>query len=186
MNSASNHTQRLLKRIHQQILQLNTQLNSLKKEKNSSPIQRFDNQLFTPILKSPAEYLSEIERNFAFLEQQVNSDNIEQTQFLTEKLIAQIAALQRELATQPLRTDELTQNAKLTRHDLYQKLSQYQDYQRRLKNMIRDKESLLNPKRAISEQQSLQREIAVLEGRYSRCCNAIKTLEFQIEKHENH
>lgn len=185
MNSSLNH-QRLLQRLHQQIRQLHIDVSTLKEDRNEIKLQRFDNQLFNPIIKSSKEYLVEIERNYAFLQQQVENNNIEQTTFLAEKLVAQISALQRELATQPLRDLESTQNAKLTSHDLYQKLSQYQDYQRRLKDMIRDKESILSQKNTITEQQTVQREIVILEGRYARCCNAIKSLEHQIERHENY
>ena len=87
--------------------------------------------------------------------------------FLAEKLVAQIAALQRELATRALRRKNQPKEA--PEADLYHKLAEHQDYERRLIGMIQDRESLLGRQTTLAAQQKLQHELAALEGRLMRC-----------------
>ncbi|EGY28890.1 Primosomal replication protein N'''' [Candidatus Regiella insecticola 5.15] len=49
------------------------------------------------------DYLLEVRKNLAQLKQVVAEQHQQQVAFLAEKLVAQVAALQRELATQMLR-----------------------------------------------------------------------------------
>ena len=48
--------------------------------------------------------------------------------------------------------------------DLYHKLAEHQDYERRLIGMIQDRESLLGRQTTLAAQQKLQHELAALEG----------------------
>jgi primosomal replication protein N'' len=184
MKSGTQRAQHLLQQLNQQIELLRTEVESLNTFNQQHAIQRFDNQLFHPMLKSPKEYFDEIIQNYTFLTVQVDGGHIEQSAFLAEKLVAQMTALQREIATQSLRRSEVKQNDKVISQDLYQKLAQYQDYRRRLKNMLRDKESRLSQQQNHADRRSVEKEIAVLEGRYGRCCQAIQSLEANIEGFE--
>lgn len=56
--------------------------------------------------------------------------------------------------------------------DLYHKLAEHQDYERRLIGMIQDRESLLGRQTTLAAQQKLQHELAALEGRLMRCRRA--------------
>ncbi|OEJ09050.1 prepilin peptidase, partial [Shigella sp. FC1967] len=101
------------------------------------------------------------------------------------QILQQIEALTRELSTQTLRKQEnqLTQRKKSV--DLYQKLAQHQDYERRLQAMIQDRELSLTQAQSFMKQQALQKEIAALENRLARCKNALFSIEKGIEKQED-
>ena len=69
--------------------------------------------------------------------------------------------------------------------DLYHKLAEHQDYERRLIGMIQDRESLLGRQTTLAAQQKLQHELAALEGRLMRCRQALARIERNIERKEN-
>lgn len=51
--------------------------------------------------------------------------------------------------------------------DLYQRLAQHQDYERRLAQMTDDRELALGRAQTFAEQQKLQKELAALAGALS-------------------
>ncbi|WP_455427233.1 primosomal replication protein PriC [Dryocola sp. LX212] len=142
---------------------------------------RFDKQLFNTHSTQLKDYLAEAQANLAQLQLSVKTGRTEQVAFLAEKLVAQLAALQRELATWKLRTSEPQKPAP---ENLYEKLSTHQDYERRLQAMIGDRESQLGIQTTLAGQQQLQREIAAQEGRLQRCRQAIARIERAIERRE--
>ncbi|MEI7374505.1 primosomal replication protein [Dickeya chrysanthemi] len=146
-----------------------------------APRSRFDRQLFSCYGTRLGDYLDEIRHNHQYLQQYVQEQRLDRVAFMAERLLAQMTALQRELATQPLRAQEPATPAP---QDRYQKLAEYQGYERRLLAMIQDRESLLATQSQLSEQQRLQRELAALEGRLARCRQALTKLERQIERQE--
>ncbi|ANE76465.1 primosomal replication protein PriC [Dickeya solani] len=146
-----------------------------------APRSRFDRQLFSCYGTRLGDYLDEIRHNYQHLQQYVQEQRLDRVAFMAEKLLTQMTALQRELATQPLRAQEPATPAP---QDRYQKLAEYQGYERRLLAMIQDRESLLATQSQLSEQQRLQRELAALEGRLARCRQALSRLERQIERQE--
>ncbi len=142
---------------------------------------RFDKKLFTTHSTQLKDYLAEAQANLAQLQLSVKTGKTEQVAFVAEKLVAQIAALTRELATWKLRASEPQKPAP---ENLYEKLSTHQDYERRLLAMISDRESRLGIQTSLSAQQQLQREIAAQEGRLQRCRQAIARIERAIERRE--
>ncbi|MGM3174956.1 primosomal replication protein PriC [Dickeya lacustris] len=146
-----------------------------------APRSRFDRQLFSSYSTRLGDYLDEIRHNYQHLQHAVQEQRQERVAFMAEKLLTQITALQRELATQPLREREPIASQP---QDLYQKLAEYQGYERRLLAMVQDRESLLSSQTALAEQQRLQRELAALEGRLARCRQALTRLERHIERQE--
>ncbi|WP_200856357.1 primosomal replication protein PriC, partial [Klebsiella pneumoniae] len=62
-------------------------------------------------------------------------------EYLSERLLAQIAALTRELSTQNVRRNEPKPHAYFKKpiNELYQELAQHQDWERRLMDLVRDK-----------------------------------------------
>lgn len=94
-------TQRLLQVLAQQIAALAAEVSP----RGDAPIPqaRFDAALFANRGTRLRDYLAEVEKNFAQLQNAANDSRASQVAFLAEKLVAQIAALQRELATQALR-----------------------------------------------------------------------------------
>lgn len=90
-------TQRLLQVLAQQIAALAAEVTP----RGDVPIPqaRFDAALFANRARGCAT-TAEVEKNFAQLQSAANDSRTSQVAFLAEKLVAQIAALQRELATQ--------------------------------------------------------------------------------------
>lgn len=148
----------------------------------------FDQQLFKNRSKLLSPCVTELAQELANLrkEQQANKLIPERTQHICEKLIAQIHAIQRELATKKIRKSEPKQYTQWQRplNDTYQDLNQHKDWERRLKSMLRDKELLLSRCNSMFEQQQLQKEILALEGRINRCQAALKKLETEITQRE--
>ncbi|WP_409306455.1 primosomal replication protein PriC [Pectobacterium sp. B1J-3] len=174
------NTHKLLLALEQQIATLANAIEPVA----DRPIQqsRFDRHLFSCYGTRLKDYLAEISQNLYLIRQLVAEQRPEHVAFIAEKLVQQMTALQRELATQPLRHQE---QPKITSaDDLYHKLAEHQDYERRLLAMIQDRESLLNLQTQLTEQQRLQKELAALEGRLSRCRQALSRLERTIERNE--
>lgn len=174
-------TQRLLQVLAQQIAALAAEVTP----RGDVPIPqaRFDAALFANRGTRLRDYLAEVEKNFAQLQSAANDSRTNRVAFLAEKLVAQIAALQRELATQALRRKNQPKEA--PEADLYHKLAEHQDYERRLIGMIQDRESLLGRQTTLAAQQKLQHELAALEGRLMRCRQALARIERNIERKEN-
>ncbi|MEE4409796.1 MULTISPECIES: primosomal replication protein [unclassified Serratia (in: enterobacteria)] len=174
-------THRLLQVLEQQIAALAAEVTP----RGDAPIPqaRFDTALFSNRGTRLRDYLAEVQRNFAQLQTAANDNRTSQVAFLAEKLVAQITALQRELATQALRRKN--QPKEVVAVDLYHKLAEHQDYERRLMSMIQDRESLLGRQTTFAAQQKLQHELAALEGRLVRCRQALARIERSIERKEN-
>ncbi|MCG8707092.1 primosomal replication protein [Brenneria sp. 4F2] len=174
------NTHKLLLALEQQIASLARAIEPLADKPVSQ--SRFDRQLFSCYGTRLKDYFNEVTQNLQSIRQLVAEQRADRVAFMAEKLVRQITALQRELATQSLRRQE--QTAEKTPQDLYQKLAEHQDYERRLLSMIHDRESLLNNGAPFSEQQRLQQELAALEGRLARCRQALTRLERAIERRE--
>lgn len=174
-------THRLLQVLEQQIAALAAEVTP----RGDAPIPqaRFDTALFSNRGTRLRDYLAEVQRNFAQLQTAATDNRTSQVAFLAEKLVAQITALQRELATQALRRKN--QPKEVVAVDLYHKLAEHQDYERRLMSMIQDRESLLGRQTTFAAQQKLQHELAALEGRLVRCRQALARIERSIERKEN-
>lgn len=143
---------------------------------------RFDVTLFATKGTRLRDYLAEVRVNLGQLHQMVAEKRQAQVAFVAERLISQITALQRELATQGLRKTHQTPERKS--HDNYTRLAETQQFERRLIAMIEDRESTLGQLATFSDQQRVQKELAALEGRLMRCRQALAKIERQIERQE--
>ncbi|ELX2269205.1 TPA: primosomal replication protein PriC [Yersinia enterocolitica] len=174
-------TEKLLQVLESQIEALSAQVGP--QANMPSQQARFDLKLFGNHGNRFRDYLLEVHKNMAQLKQVVAENRTQQVAFLAEKLVAQISALQRELATQKLR--KTTPEPKYNKLDPYHKLAEHQDYERRILAMIQDRESQLGKQNLLTEQQKIQKELAALEGRLMRCRQALIKIERSIEKKEN-
>ncbi|HDL7750932.1 TPA: primosomal replication protein [Yersinia enterocolitica] len=174
-------TEKLLQVLESQIEALSAQVGP--QANMPSQQARFDLKLFGNHGNRFRDYLLEVHKNMAQLKQVVAENRTQQVAFLAEKLVAQISALQRELATQKLR--KTNPEPKYNKLDPYHKLAEHQDYERRILAMIQDRESQLGKKNLLTEQQKIQKELAALEGRLMRCRQALIKIERSIEKKEN-
>lgn len=143
---------------------------------------RFDVALFSTKGTRLRDYLAEIKINLQQLNQEVVEKRSAQVAFIAERLVAQITAMQRELATQTLRETHQTPERKS--HDNYTRLAETQQFERRLVAMIEDRETTLGQLATFADQQRVQKELAALEGRLMRCRQALAKIERQIERQE--
>ena len=84
-----------------------------------------------------------------------------------------------------MREKESTFTKKKEQIDLYERLSQHQDYERRLQSMVSEKELHLSQLTDHRLQHQCQKELAVLAGRLYRCRQALLRIEKAIEHQEN-
>lgn len=174
MNSAS-----LLQMLNQRIEALGQAIDPIADHQSSRA--RFDEVLFHTKGKTLKDYLAEVQSNMHQLTLNVEQGKRERVSFLAERLVAQIAALQRELATKDLRRND---PLPAKQQNYYQQLSTHQDYERRLQSMIQDREAASLRQTTLASQQKLQREVAALEGRLQRCRQALTRIERMIERQE--
>lgn len=108
-------------------------------------------------------------------------------EFLTDTLLAQMAAIQRELSTQKIRKNEIKHSSFYRKpiNQLYQELAQHNEWERRLREMVYEKEQQLNASSAF-EQPQLQKALLATEQRLARCSEAKLKLERQITYRERH
>lgn len=173
------NTTSLLQMLHTRIEELAEAIAPLSQQRTSQA--RFDKKLFATHSTQLKDYLLEVRENMDKLQHSVELARTDQVAFLAEKLVEQLAALQRELATTDLRKSEKQQPEA---ENFYQKLATHQDYERRLQAMINDRESQHAVQTTLVGQQKLQREILALEGRLQRCKQALTRLERVIERQE--
>ncbi|WP_421670439.1 primosomal replication protein PriC [Rahnella sp. EDr1-12] len=173
-------TERILHVLDQQIETLSREIEPIGHV--SATQARFDIALFSTKGTRLRDYLAEIKNNLRQLNQEVAEKRSAQVAFIAERLVAQITAMQRELATQTLRKTHQTPERK--NHDNYTKLAETQQFERRLIAMIEDRETTLGQLSTFSDQQRVQKELAALEGRLMRCRQALAKIERQIERQE--
>ncbi|MBP2170181.1 primosomal replication protein N'' [Erwinia toletana] len=143
---------------------------------------RFDNQLFHCQSLRLGDYLLEIRETMLQLRHAVDDSHAERLAWLAERVVLQIGALQREIATLPLRGQEGGGSKRA--ETLYQKLADHQEFERRLLQMIAGRESLLGQQETLVQQQKMQQELEALEARLQRCRAALKEIELEIARRE--
>ncbi|MGP1956525.1 MAG: primosomal replication protein PriC [Arsenophonus sp. NC-PE1-MAG3] len=177
-------TQKLLNMLEEQIEALSEKIKPIV---DSSFIRlRFDDKLFYRKSYQLSECLFEIKQHFNQLKHAVITLRSEQVIFLTEKIIAQIGAITRESATQILRDQENHDNQKEKTVDLYKRLVQHQDYERRLITMVIDREEQLDKQQSFRAYQKLQQQIVTLAKRLMRCRQSLLHIERTIKRYKNH
>ena len=140
---------------------------------------RSDRQLFRTRSTLIKDYLDEAQANLDELRHAVQSEHTEQVAWLAEHLTEQITALHREIAAWPLR---MWDSAASGAGKWQRKRLENQEFERRLFEMKRERETRLNNSETLEEQQLLMREITALEGRLIRCRQALDEIERVIER----
>lgn len=173
----------LLDALKKQIDELKTRVDPIKDLEFSH--SRFDMQLFSRKSTRLGDCQNELQTLYQQLCHSVTLNHSEQVNFLTEKIVHQIQAISREISTQALREKESSFTKKKEQIDLYERLSQHQDYERRLQAMVSEKELHLSELTDHRLQHQCQKELAVLAGRLYRCRQALLRIEKAIEHQEN-
>jgi len=135
-------------------------------------LPRFDTQLFRTKGTRLADYLLEVEQNFARLCE--GTDDLARSHWLAEHLVDQIAALQREASTQQLRL----RREQPQRDHRAAKYQEYREFERRLLAMIDQREQRLAMAETLAVQHQLKQDLETLEGRLARCRQAIRSVKW--------
>ncbi|MEQ5112146.1 primosomal replication protein [Providencia vermicola] len=175
--------QALLDALKKQIDELETRVAPIKDNEFSH--SRFDMQLFSHKSTRLGDCQKELNNLYQQLYNSVTLNHTEQVNFLTEKIVHQMQAISREISTQSLREKESSFTKKKEQVDLYERLSQHQDYERRLQAMVSEKELQLSGLTDHRLQHQCQKELATLAGRLYRCRQALLRIEKAIEHQEN-
>lgn len=137
-------------------------------------LPRFDSQLFRTKGTRLADYLAEVEQNFTRLCD--SASDLVCSAWLAERLVDQVAALQREASTQQLRT----RREKPLSNPRAVKYQEYREYERRLLAMIDQREQRLALAETLAVQHQLKQDLETLEGRLARCRQAIRSVEWAL------
>ncbi|MCG9596810.1 primosomal replication protein [Vibrio sp. Isolate25] len=143
----------------------------------------FDQKLFRCQSKQLAPYVDETRETLdkILMEQSSRSLTPEQAEFLSERLLCQVSAIKRELATQSLRINEPRDKSfnQQSLNDLYQNLAQHQEWELRLKDLVQSKE--IEHKHADARSKSLAAQtLQSARRRLQRCQQAKVKIEKQI------
>lgn len=162
--------QKFLEKLKNQINELEQQLNLSKQQ--SYQEHYFDEHLFntSKIETDNQFYLDKVKQTYLALCDAVLSEKRTQIEFLSERLINQITALTRELATVHLRKQT---TGHIITETLAEKHSRHLDYLRRLQEMKYELE--------LSLESIEHTKIAALDNRIYRCEQAIKRIELDME-----
>lgn len=125
---------------------------------------RFDRHLFRTRSTLLQGYLEEADANLAALRQAVKHEQLPQVAWLAEHLASQLEAISRETAAPGL--------GRWQRRRI-----QHQEFERRLLAMTQERKIRLAQATGLVEQQTLQKEVEIYEGRLARCRHALEKIE---------
>lgn len=135
------------------------------------------NRLATVNDTTHAEYLTErISVQFTCLKNFYNSS------YLSKKYSSQ----NKQLFSKVNRVKQMAAKATQSSQELYQELSKLQEYERRLLDMVTEKQSMLNQAQqgriSNTQKTELQNQVLVTQQRLGRCRKAISGVEEQIQR----
>jgi primosomal replication protein N'' len=190
------------------IKQLKEQLNDLHSQNTlrsfSSLDHRFNSGLFQTHSENLPVYLNETETLLVKLQQTIESQQHTQAEYLIQKIENQLSALiklvqsaelfQKAPRAKSLRTinyptivktqsENQTKQPSLTCQQLYQKLAEHHEFERRLLEMIAQREYARQQSSGQANQQ-IMKEVLALNKRLGRCRQAISSIEKEIERVE--
>ncbi|TKB44682.1 primosomal replication protein PriC [Thalassotalea mangrovi] len=158
----------------------------------------FDDKLFNRSYDTYSGYIPEIQKKLNHLQtlldhsqQDLAYSLLEQLQLQISSLITAIKAndsrhrdsdyrLQRRQRISSQKARSITAQIIRPSRELYEKLAEYQGFEKRLEQMLFDAQDEL--KRAPAQSSELQTKVLTLHQRLGRCRQAIAKLEVEIEK----
>jgi primosomal replication protein N'' len=181
----------------------NTQLKSHRLIENNN---LFSSTLFVSQSDQFGPYIKEVQRRISEFSRLINANKIELSKVLLQQIEQQISAISNALQSntvmhqaaklsfdanykvrikktkekQKNKYNELAKTITLNSHQLYQKLSEHHEFERRLMDMLAEKERARTQCKK-SENEKLSAEVLVLHQRLGRCRRAISTIERDIE-----
>lgn len=195
-----------LQRIRALLAQMHTQANTL--DKNNANLRAhklladnalFSESLFTTHSDKFSAYVHEIERKVSEFERLTAAGHKEiafnQLPVLEQQIVALNNAFKanacmhneaqhRLNAFKSRRFKKAAQNIMQTSHQLHEKLAETREFERRLSDMITEREQQRTTNTSSDAQQKLSQEILALHQRLGRCRQALSKIERQIEMAE--
>lgn len=176
-----------LKQLSTTLEQLAQQAAQLDRQRGEHHLPLFDAVLFHCKARLVVPCVKETQATLDTIIREQDSGKLTpiRAEYLTERLLAQISAIQRELATQTIRKSEPKHKSYYQKpiNVLYQELAQHQEWERRLMEMVRDKQMALQYASPFQQQQA-QQALLTTEQRLKRCQEAKIKLEKQITYRE--
>jgi len=166
----------------------------------------FSSTLFVSQSDQFSPYIKEVQRRISEFSRLIAANKVELSKVLLEQIEQQISAISNALqsnsvmhqaaklsfdannkvrikkskAKQAKKYSELTKGIMLTSHQLYQKLTEHHEFERRLMDMVAEREDK-RAKCKSHESEKLSTEVLALHQRLGRCRRAISTIERDIE-----
>ncbi|MBU2883477.1 primosomal replication protein [Psychrosphaera sp. B3R10] len=193
MNSSTNNYQILC----QQFESLKEQLNaiSILPEKWFAKNDLFNSTTFYTRSDELKDYVLELENNVKKLG---SIQNVQLMEHLSVRVADQFSCFRGLLNSVVLNTKSKTYNAthrkqinkvkqfakqaRASSRSLYEELSKLQEFERRLVDMVAEKQQTLNKYSGQAQRQTLQDDVLVTHQRLGRCRQAISKIEEQIQK----
>lgn len=161
----------------------------LDRQRGEHHLPLFDSSLFTCRSRLLTPCVDEAIATFDAIEREKAHKLLttQRAEYLTERLLAQISAIQRELSTSHFRKDEPKHSSYYRKpiSQLYQDLSQHKEWERRLMDMVLDKHKALEEAAGFNRSHA-QQAVLKTEQRLERCRQAIIKIEKQITYREQH
>lgn len=178
-----------LSKISRLLEDLSSQAATVDRQRGEHHLPLFDEQLFKSRSRLLVPCIQEAQGVTDSIAREQESGRLTQAraEYLTDRLISQIAAIQRELSTVRIRSKEPKHSSYFRKpiNVLYQELAQHQDWERRLHEMVLDKQRALTSAPAFYKQQA-QQALLTAEQRLERCRAAKLKIENQITYREKH
>lgn len=175
-----------LKQIKSHLQQLLSQAEKLDRQQGRADKALFDRTLFKCSSTLLTPYIKEALLVYKDLKSLQNKPSLhnEQAEYLSERLLNQIAAVQRELATHALRINGFsTQQNQTELSDLYRELMQHNEWERRLTEMVASKQRLWQSA-TTSNKAHAKKALVLTEQRLARCQKAKLVIEKLIENNK--
>ena len=176
-----------LKQLAQSLEGISKQAAILDRQRGEHHVPLFDERLFScrsrllvPCVKETCATLDSIMR-----EKEQNKLTLLRADYLTERLVAQISAIQREISTTRLRKGEIKHSSHFRKpiNVLYQELAQHQEWARRLRQLVIEKQIAASASTGFNKTEA-QNVLLATEKRLERCEAALLKLENQITYRE--
>ncbi|MDA9555931.1 primosomal replication protein [Vibrio sp.] len=171
--------------LHRVLDALKQQAKGIDQRRGEHHLPLFDNKLFhCHYSRLLVPYVQEAEETLNNL-LQVESGKVDYANHLSDRLLAQIGAIKKEVETQGIRKQTPKHYSYFRKpiNQLYQEMAQHQEWERRLKEMVRDQEFTLKTAPQANHA-SMQRTLLATEQRLKRCQESKVKLEQQIQYRE--
>lgn len=173
-----------LSQLRQQLAELTIQATELDSKSGARQQPLFDELLFHNPTRRLAACSSEAQETLErlILGQETKSLSQEQAQYLTERFIAQLTAIQRVVSAASHVVPK-SEDDSVPTQTLYLDLAQHQEWEDRLALLVMEKQTALERANYLIRQQA-QQELALAEQRLLRCQTAKAKIEQQITLQE--